>query len=221
MRGVIFDLDETLVDRRGSLGIYCRKLYLDFGESVVLPASQFTAEFHRLDDNGRVPRDEFFKALSAAAFRNVPSALIKEHFEATAWVQPRLFDGIVDLLVSLRAQDLRIGVITNSGVPSQSAKLNNTGLSDLIDASVISAAFGSKKPAPGIFHHMIDGLRIDPHQSWFVGDDPRADVWGANQVGFRTCWVERYTPWPADLPRCYDVRIEHTIHCLGIVTSVV
>ena len=221
MKAVVFDLDETLVDRRGSLDAYSKKLHSAFADSVVVPEALFTTEFHRLDGNGRVPRDEFFEALSRNLFVNVPAKHVKEHFEATAWTTPRLFDGVLDLLTSLRAQDWRIGIITNGGVPSQSAKINNSGLGELIDVSVISAAFGVKKPAPEIFRHLTDALQIEPRQSWFVGDDPVADIWGAKQVGLRTCWVERYAAWPADLPRCYDARINKTVDCLAVIARVV
>jgi len=129
-----------------------------------------------------------------------------------------LFEGVVDLLVTLRAKGWRIGIVTNGGVASQSAKIENSGLADLIDGSVISSAFGFKKPAPEIFRHMIEKLGIDPNRSWFVGDDPRADMFGARRVGFRTCWVERYSAWPADLPRCYDARIRDTVGCLQVLT---
>lgn len=217
MNGVVFDLDETLVDRRGSLDVYSRKLHRDFANSVALAPGDFTAEFHRLDKNGRVPRDEFFEVIAKALFHGVSKAQIKEHFEATAWLEPHLFDGISELLTSLRVLGFRIGVVTNGGVLSQSAKLKNTGLAELVDASVISSAFGSKKPSPEIFQHIIATLQINPRQSWFIGDDPRADIWGAKQVGFQTCWVERHTPWPEDLPRCYDARVDQTIQCLAVV----
>ena len=151
MKGVVFDLDETLVDRRGTLDIYSKKLFSNFSDSAVLPQSDFTAAFHRLDNNGRIPRDEFFEAIAATLFQDVPSLRIKKHFEATAWLDPLLFNGILDLLASLRDQGLQIGVITNGGVSSQSAKLGNSGLSKLVDAYVISAAFGLKKASTGNF----------------------------------------------------------------------
>jgi len=95
MNGVVFDLDETLVDRRGSLDAYAKQLHSVFSDSIVVSERVFMTEFHRLDGNGRVPRDEFFEALSVALFRSVPSRRIQEHFEATAWIEPRLFEGVV------------------------------------------------------------------------------------------------------------------------------
>ncbi len=103
---------------------------------------------------------------------------------------------------------------------AQSAKIENSGLAELIDESVISAAFGMKKPAPEIFRHLIDQLHIDPALSWFVGDDPRADISGLARVGFKTCWVERYSAWPADLQRCYDARVDATADCWEAIARV-
>ena len=87
-------------------------------------------------------------------------------------------------------------------------------------SKMIRPAFGVKKPAPEIFRRLIDQLQIDPAQSWYVGDDPRADIWGAAQVGFKTCWVERYSPWPADLSRCYDARVDATADCWEVIARV-
>ncbi len=98
MKGVVFDLDETLVDRRGSLSAYARRLNEAFADATVAAGDLFVSEFHRLDGNGRVPRDEFFERLSAVLFKDVSAARIKEHFETTAWMQPFLFDRVPDLL---------------------------------------------------------------------------------------------------------------------------
>jgi putative hydrolase of the HAD superfamily len=220
MKGIVFDLDETLVDRRGSLDIYARRLNDAFAESATERDDAFVATFHRLDGNGRVPRDEFFERVSSELFRNVTAAQIKAHFEATAWTNPILFDGVRELLRSIRARNWRIGIVTNGGVPAQSAKIANSGLADLIDASVISAAFGMKKPAPEIFRHIVERLQVDPAQSWFIGDDPRADIWGSKQVGFKTCWIERYSAWPDDLERRYDARVAATSDCWEVITRV-
>ena len=219
MRGIVFDLDETLVDRKGSLNVYAQELYSDFRTSIALSQAEFIVQFHLLDGNGRVPRDQFFDLLASNLFLEMSSRRIGEHFEANAWRTPHLFDGIPDLLQSLRELRWRIGVITNGGVQSQSQKLENSGLTSLVDYSVISGAFGAKKPDPTIFKHLLIQLGIDPNRSWFIGDDPRSDIWGAKQVGFRTIWVERYTPWPDDLPRCYDASVTDTVRTFDVVRS--
>lgn len=107
-----------------------------------MPEAQFIVQFHSLDGNGRVPRDAFFAALATHLFRNCHAQTIKAHFESIAWVKPALFDGTIDLLQSIRTRGWRIGIITKGSVPSQTAKIRNSGLSERIDGFVISAAFG-------------------------------------------------------------------------------
>jgi len=217
MKAVIFDLDETLIDRKGSLNFYAAKLRTDFQDFTDISESDFIALFHSLDGNGRVAREIFFGLLAEHAFRDLPVEKISDHFAQNAWVAPRLFSDILELLTSLREKSWKIGVITNGKNYNQSQKLKNSGLINKIDASVISESFGRKKPDRSIYEHLIAQLNIDPKQSWFIGDDPKSDIWGAKQLGFKTIWVERHLAWPADLPRCYDARVTETAESAGVI----
>ena len=217
MRGVVFDLDETLVDRQGSLSLYAEALHSAFRAFVALPLDEFVAEFHRLDNNGRAPRRQFFDSLAAQTFSGVSSNQLGDHFESNAWQSPRLFPGIRETLLHIRDRGWRIGILTNGGVKSQTDKIANSGLSEFVHYSVISDAFGCRKPDKTIFEHVAAQLAIEPSRSWFVGDDPSVDVWGAKQVGFNVVWVDRHVPWPSDLPACYDARVSCASQLIGIV----
>ena len=219
MRGVVFDLDETLLDRRGSIDSYAKQLHTDLAKFVVMPRAAYLEAFHRLDDYGRAPRELFFQELASQLFADVSPRELQSHFEAKAWRAPRLFPHVNDVLRRLRGEGWQIGIVTNGGVASQGQKIANSGLSPLVHCIVISAALGSRKPDRAIFEHAAMQLGINPTQSWFVGDDPRSDVWGAKQFGFRAIWVERYLPWPADLPRCYDARIDDTAEIFKVLAG--
>jgi len=205
VKGILFDLDETLIDRRRSLDRYARELRTRLGSRFA--EDEFVVRFHRLDGAGRVPRREFFEAIARELFDGATADAIEAHFYTHAWRAPLLHDGMAAILRDVRARGWRSGIITNGGVVAQSAKIDNGGLRAAVDGAVISDAFGVKKPEPAIFRHLIETLGIDPAQSWFVGDDPTADVWGAKQVGLRACWIERHAAWPDALPRCYDARV--------------
>lgn len=219
MQAVVFDLDETLIDRRESLSRYAECLHAEFRSQTTMAIAEFVAEFHRLDDNGRVSRDQFFDSLASRTFSGTTAEQLRGHFESRAWQSPQLFPGIRDTLLHIRTRGWRIGIITNGGVRSQTDKIKNSGLSELVHYSVISDAFGSRKPDKAIFQHVVVQLSIDPSRSWFVGDDPHADIWGAKQVGFRTIWIERYIRWPDDLPACYDARISHVSDLLQLIQN--
>jgi len=96
-----------------------------------------------------------------------------------------------------------IGIVTNGGSANQTNKINNSGLNDLVDAVIVSEEFGVKKPDPAIFHEVCSRLAIGPAASWFVGDNPEADIIGADAVGMHTIWLEGSMPWPQDSRKCF------------------
>ena len=209
MRCVVFDLDETLLDRKGSLDRYAHTLWSAFAAHAKVDERAFPAEFHRLDGNGRIPRPQFFNALSDSAFDGVHADDIAHHFHTFAWREPILFEGVVEVIERFKAHSYRIGLATNGGSRSQNAKLVNSGLQQHLDAYIISEEFGVKKPDPSVYAEILRQLDAQPQTSWFIGDDPISDVWGPAQCGFNSAWIERYLPWPENPKRCYKYRVSH------------
>jgi FMN phosphatase YigB (HAD superfamily) len=62
----------------------------------------------------------------------------------------------------------------------------------------------------------LDETLID-RRTWFVGDDPTADVWGAKQVGLSAAWIPRHVAWPDDLPMCQDARLSDASEVLALL----
>ena len=53
----------------------------------------------------------------------------------------------------------------------------------------ISAAYGAEKPAASIFLDMLDKLSVSASDAVMVGDNPLADIAGAQGVGMRAVWI--------------------------------
>jgi putative hydrolase of the HAD superfamily len=102
----------------------------------------------------------------------------------------------------LRELGIPLGIVTNGPSKLQRGKIEGAGLHQLIDEIFISEEFGSGKPDAAIFHAACRSLKAEPATSWFVGDNPSADIIGAHNAGLRTIWLERSLPWPEDEPRC-------------------
>ena len=115
MRGVVFDLDETLLDCRGSLDAYARRLRSAFDSRASSALDVFVAEFHRLDADGKTPRTQFFELLASRLLPIMSAGEIQHHFETYAWQCPQLFPGVANMLLEPEAQGLELGVITNGG----------------------------------------------------------------------------------------------------------
>lgn len=195
---ILFDLDDTLLDRRGSVERYLAGHTTRASLSAEL-ATAYQARFWTLDDNGYRARADLFAQLGAE-FPMVGSAEalladFNEHgFAACAWI-----DGAEATLTWCRTTGLRTAVVTNGPSGMQRAKLRALGLSDRVDTILVSEEEGVSKPSSEIFHRAAERLGVRPQQCVFVGDNPIADVDGARRAGMLDVWVQRTLPWPSDL----------------------
>ncbi|MGH8287633.1 MAG: HAD family hydrolase [Steroidobacteraceae bacterium] len=91
------------------------------------------------------------------------------------------------------------------------ADLELIGLAPHFSVSLNARQIGVAKPHPRSFQHLARGLRLQPHEILYVGDDPYLDVEAARGAGLRTAWMNRSeAPWPANLEPA-DVNIADCI----------
>lgn len=77
------------------------------------------------------------------------------------------------------------------------ADLARIGLADFFILSLNARQIGVGKPHPRCFESLSRGLRLEPHDIVYVGDDPLLDVEAARAAGFGTAWVNRFNQqWP-------------------------
>lgn len=117
----------------------------------------------------------------AQAGRGAPLArAMRERFvdPTVCW---RLFDDTIPSLEALRGAGWRMAVLSNH-VPELGKLATGLGLDGFFDAVLTSAAIGYEKPHAEAFAH---ALRVcgSPSRVWMVGDNPVADVAGAEAVG--------------------------------------
>jgi HAD superfamily hydrolase (TIGR01549 family) len=91
-----------------------------------------------------------------------------------------------------------VAILSNGWNPLQIAKARLAGFNGTVLAS---ADLGIQKPAPAAFAALAKELRTDPARSFYVGDDPWADISGALGAGFRAVWLDHEgKKYPTDLP---------------------
>ncbi len=80
------------------------------------------------------------------------------------------------------------------------ADLGRCGLADLFDGHITAGAIGVAKPDPRIFAALLDLAGASAGEVLHIGDDPLADVVGAQRAGIDAVWLNREArPWPAGL----------------------
>jgi HAD superfamily hydrolase (TIGR01549 family) len=101
-----------------------------------------------------------------------------EHFE--------LFDDALPVLGELRAQGLKLGLVSNTGRNLEEFvahhKLD-------VDVALGSGAFGRTKPHPTIFRAVLERLEVEPAQAAMVGDSLEDDIEGARAAGIRRAFL--------------------------------
>jgi putative hydrolase of the HAD superfamily len=92
----------------------------------------------------------------------------------------------------------RIGLCSNwTWTPTALAILDATQLRASLDAVVISADHGLRKPRREIFESTLAALDVTPEEAVHIGDNLMADVTGAAALGIRTVWITRRVASPA------------------------
>ncbi len=208
IRALLFDLDETLLDRDASIRAFLARQYARFATDLAhVPFAHYQERFLLHDENGYAAREIVYPRLVTEFQLALDSASLLEDFYTDCWQSGILFDGTVELLQQVRQAGYLIAIVTNGSVRTQMPKITNTVLADLVDQIIISEAEGVRKPDAEIFRRAAQRLGVELHECVMVGDNPHADIWGAMQVGMRTVWRQGYLPWPEELLS----RSHHTI----------
>jgi putative hydrolase of the HAD superfamily len=100
------------------------------------------------------------------------------------------FPEVVAALQWLRAQGVRIGVLSNFSLASLDRSLEAAGLAPLIDVAVAATALGTPKPAPAAYTHIVARLGCLPEECLFFDDEPEC-IAGGEAAGLRSYLVER------------------------------
>lgn len=180
MNAVIFDLDNTLVDRH--------EAFVRWANGRV--PEEAIGTLAALDAAGHGPKGPLFAAIASLTHRE--PAEVRRDFFATIGACCRLREDARALLERLRGR-VPIGVLTNGGSAVQRSKITAAGIEPLVDVIVASGEVGVHKPHAKPFLAVLEKLGVGPVGSWMVGDNPTHDIDGARALGMSTVWVR--TRW--------------------------
>jgi putative hydrolase of the HAD superfamily len=114
-----------------------------------------------------------------------------------------LFEDVLPTLVELRAHDLKLGLVSNTG-RNLDEFVRHHGLD--VEAAVSSGAHGKTKPHPTIFQAALERLEVEPAAAVMVGDSIEDDVEGAKAVGMRGLLLDRENRYPEVEEKLTDLR---------------
>ncbi|WP_134670105.1 HAD family hydrolase [Halorussus marinus] len=182
---VVFDFDYTLTvpDRPR------QEVLDDATEAVGAPridrATYLDVHADYLDVESRTPI--FADILDAADSDADPAALAEAYREALGDALAPV-EGVPGLLADLRER-YRLGLLTNGSTRAQRSKLEAFEWVDAFDATVVTGELDAGKPDERAFAAILDELGVAPERAVYVGDDPEADVHGAQAAGMAAIQV--------------------------------
>ena len=186
---MIFDLDQTLVDRTATFQRFLEQQRLRFQNSLTgISRDLFVSTIQHYDANGYTPKREVY-ALACNEWGLELWHELHADFEEIYGQEPVLFSGVKEVLQTLKAH-YKLGLITNGRSRSQNAKMENAGIREFFSAIKVSEEEGVKKPNPIIFERCLGQLGVAPSQAVYIGDHPENDVLAAQKVGLRAVWVQ-------------------------------
>ncbi len=192
MRGVVFDLDDTLYLERD----YVRSGFQTVAGIVAAeigyrPGEIFESLYGMFEGGVRGDTlDRLLQEYPRIASRYRPQDLVRLYREHEPAIE--LCPGAGEILDELRGRGIRCGIITDGPRNSQQRKLEALPLgSHRIDRAILTDAWGRDywKPHPRAFQEIAIGWGLSSSELVYVGDNPAKDFLAPRRLGWRTIRV--------------------------------
>ena len=135
------------------------------------------------------------RTLAEHGYPSLSDAVIDQSLRALYRISQQYWlpeDDAYPTLKSLLEDGYRLGIISNAADDADvQALVDKVGVRPYLDFVISSAAFGYRKPAPGIFQAGLQHWDLPPTRAAMVGDTRDADILGGNRLGMFTVWITR------------------------------
>jgi putative hydrolase of the HAD superfamily len=193
IKGVVFDLDNTLLDfmkmkefavKAAIKGMIEAGLKVNEDKSYIEINSiyeEFGWENQKVFDVfleksiGHV--DNKFLAAGIVAYRRAREANLMA------------YPNVNKTLLALSKSGIKLGVVSDA--PSREAwmRIYYLNLYHYFDVVITYDDSGERKPSPIPFQLALDGMGLQPEETIMIGDWPERDVVGAQQIGMKTAFA--------------------------------
>lgn len=206
MRGLLFDVDDTLLDTSAAFAAAVAAVTRRFLPHVPAERAGDVLAAWRRDDGGHFRRYTQ-GALDFRGQRHARAGALQREFsgpdlddeafeewnaifEATVRASWRAHPDAGVAVATARGRGMRVGALSNSEVRYQRAKLEAAGLAH-VPVLVGIDTLGLGKPDHQVFHEACRRLGTSPAETVYVGDELDVDALGAAGAGLVGVWLDR------------------------------
>lgn len=204
--GVLFDIDDTLVDTASAFAVGLGSAFATLTE-LTPDRHDEVVRLWRVDAGGHFRRYvageldmvaqrrarvlEITRHLGLEDLDDAGFAAWEGRYQAAFSASWALFDDAHACVEAAVAAGLAVGVVTNAPGELQRAKIAAVGLADLLPTLVAVDSIGVGKPDARIFHEACRLIGADPAATVYVGDELDTDACAAVGAGLRGVWLDR------------------------------
>jgi putative hydrolase of the HAD superfamily len=188
INAVIFDLDNVLYDEKDYFYAAFEKIAAYLSDRCSIPKEKIFEKLVADFQNKSSLYPRLFNDLIADC--GLDQKLITELMTLFSSVKPNLemFSGSKDLLLALRKQRIKLGLVTNGNIQTQKNKVHLLKIEKYFDSIIYARemGIGREKPDPQAYRAMLQALGVKAEETICVGDNPFTDFLGAKKLGIKT-----------------------------------
>jgi len=243
-RAILFDLDDTLISAYSDPRRAWGEVIVEFADEianimqdgqtcgdVAQSIAEYSVEFWSDAERHKTWRlkmnEARYKVVHGGLERLIPASgeidhdfvrRLAERFSAYRTQNMFLFDGAHELLDTLKARGVMLGLITNGAAETQRPKIKRFNLTHRFEHIQIEGEMGFGKPEDRAYFHAARALNTTIEDCWIVGDNLEWEVKAPAKLGFKTIWHDFAD---AGLPVGTDAKPHHTITALPQILEII
>lgn len=182
IRGIIFDLDDTL---------YSEKEYIKSGYQEIskyLGNDEYFSLLWHYFNSGKLAIDELLRLLNRESDKQKILNIYRTHKPDI-----KLYKGVEHLLSLLKENGMKIGIITDGRVIGQKNKIKALNLEYFTNDIIITDELGGeqfRKPCDIPFRIMATKWKLNPEEIIYIGDNIGKDFQACKKLGMNFLWFK-------------------------------